>query len=58
MSGDFSVSATALPEVFTIERARRGDDRGFLSRLFSADEFSEWGWVKPIAQINHTYTGA
>ena len=58
MSGDFCVGATTLPDVFTIKRARRGDDRGFLSRLFSADEFSEWGWVKPIAQINHTYTAA
>jgi dTDP-4-dehydrorhamnose 3,5-epimerase len=58
MSGDFSVGATALPEVFTIERARRGDHRGFLSRLFSADELSGWGWDKPIVQINHTYTAA
>ena len=58
MSGDFSVGATALPEVFTIERARRGDHRGFLSRLFSADELSGWGWDKPTAQINHTYTAA
>jgi dTDP-4-dehydrorhamnose 3,5-epimerase len=58
VSGDFSVGATALPEVFTIERALRGDHRGFLSRLFSAHELSGSGWDKPIAQINHTYTAA
>ncbi len=58
MSGSFSVSATALPDVFTVERGRRGDHRGFLSRLFSADDFLECGWDKPIAQINHTYTAA
>jgi dTDP-4-dehydrorhamnose 3,5-epimerase len=56
VSGDFIVGPTALPEVFTIERARHGDHRGFLSRLFSADELSDWGWDQPIAQINHTYT--
>jgi dTDP-4-dehydrorhamnose 3,5-epimerase len=58
MSGSLSVGATALPEVFTIERSRRGDSRGYLSRLFSADDFSGCGWNKPIVQINHTYTAA
>ena len=54
----FPLNLRRLPEVFTIERARRGDSRGFLSRLFSADDLSGWGWDKPIAQINHTYTAA
>jgi dTDP-4-dehydrorhamnose 3,5-epimerase len=58
VSRDFSVGVTTLPGVFTLERGRRGDHRGFLSRLFSADELSGWGWDRPIAQINHTYTAA
>jgi dTDP-4-dehydrorhamnose 3,5-epimerase len=39
-----------------IERQRLGDARGFLSRLFCAEELGPAGWTKPIAQINHTYT--
>lgn len=37
-------------------RQRLGDNRGFLSRLFCAEELAEAGWATPIAQINHTYT--
>lgn len=33
-----------------------GDSRGFLCRLFCADELSAGGWTKPISQINHTLT--
>ena len=32
------------------------DDRGFLSRIFCAEELAENGWNKPIAQINHSCT--
>ena len=39
-----------------IERKRLGDRRGFLSRLFCAEELALIGWSKPIAQINHTHT--
>lgn len=39
-----------------IERQRLGDARGFLSRLFCAEELGPAGWTEPIAQINHTYT--
>lgn len=39
-----------------VERQRLGDSRGFLSRIFCADELAVAGWQKPIAQINHTYT--
>ncbi len=39
-----------------LRRQRLGDSRGFLSRLFCAEELASAGWVKPIAQINHTYT--
>lgn len=39
-----------------IERQPIGDHRGYLARLFCADELSKFSWKKPIAQINHTYT--
>jgi len=39
-----------------IERQRLSDARGFLSRLFCAEELGAAGWNKPIVQINHTYT--
>ncbi|MFM7576864.1 MAG: dTDP-4-dehydrorhamnose 3,5-epimerase family protein, partial [Microcystaceae cyanobacterium] len=40
----------------TVTRQPIGDRRGFLARLFCAEELKEAGWHKPIAQINHTYT--
>ena len=39
-----------------IERQRLGDDRGFLERLFCADELAVAGWHQPVAQINHSFT--
>ena len=45
-----------LADLMLIERTRIGDERGFLTRLFCADELSTVGWHEPIAQINHTFT--
>jgi dTDP-4-dehydrorhamnose 3,5-epimerase len=39
-----------------VERQHLGDSRGFLSRLFCADELAEAGWNGPVAQINQTLT--
>lgn len=39
-----------------VERRSLGDSRGYLSRLFCAEELATAGWQKPIAQINHTLT--
>lgn len=39
-----------------VERRKLGDHRGFLARLFCSDDLAEAGWLKPIAQINHTCT--
>lgn len=39
-----------------ITRQRLGDERGFLARLFCADDLAPAGWKKPIMQINHTAT--
>lgn len=47
---------TAISGVFAIDRPMYGDERGFLSRLFCADRLRQAGWIKPLAQINHTFT--
>lgn len=52
----FTVSNLPLAGLKLVERQRIGDSRGFLSRLFCAEELAAAGWAKPIAQINHTYT--
>lgn len=45
-----------LPGLKRVTRQRIGDRRGFLSRLFCAEELAAAGWLKPVAQINHTCT--
>lgn len=52
----FTVNDTPLAGLRVVIRQRLGDARGFLSRLFCADELANAGWHSPIAQINHTYT--
>ncbi len=52
----FTIIELPLAGLKLIERQRLGDSRGFLTRLFCAEALSESGWLKPIAQINHTYT--
>lgn len=52
----FLVKDLPLSGLKCIERQRFGDNRGYLARLFCAEELACAGWVKPIAQINHTYT--
>ncbi|MGI9211746.1 MAG: dTDP-4-dehydrorhamnose 3,5-epimerase family protein [Methylococcaceae bacterium] len=52
----FTVTDLPLSGLKLIERQRMGDNRGFLSRLFCSEALAAAGWVKPIAQINHTYT--
>lgn len=52
----FSITDLPLAGLKLIERQRIGDSRGFLSRLFCAEELAAAGWHKPIAQINYTHT--
>jgi dTDP-4-dehydrorhamnose 3,5-epimerase len=47
---------TALAGLNVVQRHRRGDDRGFLARLFDAGALQAAGWNSPIAQLNHTAT--
>ena len=41
---------------YTIELEPRGDERGRFTRLFCAKELTEIGHVKPIVNVNHSYT--
>ena len=52
----FNSDKLPLAGLKAITRKRIGDTRGFISRIFCAEELSDIGWDKPIAQINHTYT--
>jgi dTDP-4-dehydrorhamnose 3,5-epimerase len=52
----FIIRQTPLPGLTIVERAQRGDSRGFFSRFFCAQELQAAGFDGPIAQINHTLT--
>lgn len=52
----FHIMQLPLPGLMRITRQRLGDQRGFLSRLFCAQELAVAGWTVPIAQINLTRT--
>ena len=52
----FQRIATPIEGVFVVERQRVGDSRGFLSRLFCAEELVAVGFRLPVVQINHTLT--
>ncbi len=52
----FTILDTTIADLKIIERQQLGDSRGFLARLFCADELAAAGWRKPIAQINQTLT--
>jgi len=56
--GRLTVTELPLAGLRLVTRTRLGDARGFLSRVFCAEELAQAGWVKPIAQINHTNTAA
>ncbi|MGR8979430.1 MAG: dTDP-4-dehydrorhamnose 3,5-epimerase [Gammaproteobacteria bacterium] len=52
----FDFLPTPLNGLTAIQRKTIGDSRGFFSRFFCAEEFSRIGFVKPVAQINHSLT--
>lgn len=52
----FAVTDLPLAGLKLVKRNPLGDSRGFLARLFCEEELAIAGWVKPIAQINHTRT--
>lgn len=52
----FTITDLPLAGLKRIQRQSLGDNRGYLTRLFCAEELASSGWMKPIAQVNHTYT--
>lgn len=52
----FTILDTLIAGLKIVERQPLGDSRGFLTRLFCAEELAAAGWHKPIAQINQTLT--
>lgn len=52
----FDFIPTPLAGLNIVQRKVQDDDRGFLSRLYCADEFRTTQLFRPIAQINHTLT--
>lgn len=54
--GRFAVTPTALNSLLVVERRPRGDERGSLSRLYSAEIWRELGLGDRVVEINHTST--
>lgn len=52
----FSLTSLPLQGLMCVQRQRLVDQRGFLSRLFCADELLGIGWSGEIMQVNHTQT--
>lgn len=52
----FTIRDTPIADLKIVERQQLGDSRGFLSRLFCAEELYAAGWHKTITQINQTVT--
>jgi dTDP-4-dehydrorhamnose 3,5-epimerase len=56
MTKRFIVGQTAIPGVRVIERVRLKDPRGYFERLFCISELAGAGWMRPVVQINRTFT--
>jgi dTDP-4-dehydrorhamnose 3,5-epimerase len=56
MSRSFDIFGTPLQGLKLLQRKPIGDDRGYLERLFCAEELKAAGIHQPIVQINRTLT--
>jgi len=52
----FEMIETPLAGLKVLKRKRLGDARGYLTRLFDAEELAEIGWSGGVAQVNETGT--
>lgn len=52
----FTITELPISGLKLVERHSLRDSRGFLVRMFCADELQQAGWRGEIAQINHTRT--
>lgn len=51
-----SITDTPIGGVKLVQRQPLSDERGYLARLFCAQELAQAGWHTPVAQINLTLT--
>jgi dTDP-4-dehydrorhamnose 3,5-epimerase len=51
-----AITELPLAGLRLVQRKRLGDARGFLSRLYCADELAGAGWLRPVVQVNHSGT--
>jgi dTDP-4-dehydrorhamnose 3,5-epimerase len=58
MSTRFDILDTPLADLRVLQRKQLGDSRGYLERLFCAEELQVLAPGKHIAQINHTFTAS
>jgi len=56
MTGRFEIIRTPLEGLMLLRRRRMGDERGWLERLFCAEELKDAGWSWPVTQMNRTLT--
>lgn len=56
MSSRFDIPSTPLPGLHVVQRKPLGDARGYLERMFCAEELEPLLAGKRIVQINHTLT--
>ncbi|MFZ6846392.1 dTDP-4-dehydrorhamnose 3,5-epimerase family protein [Undibacterium sp. RuTC16W] len=52
----FDLLSTPLAGLHLLQRKPLTDARGYLQRLFDAEELLACGWTQAIAQVNHTQT--
>lgn len=52
----FEIIDLPLAGLKRVERRPRADARGFLARIFCADDLAAAGWTLPVAQVNHSRT--
>lgn len=51
-----TITELPLAGLRRVQRQRLGDARGYLARLFCADDLAGAGWLRPVAQVNHSHT--
>jgi dTDP-4-dehydrorhamnose 3,5-epimerase len=56
MSGRFDIRESSLPGTYLLERTKREDDRGWLERVYCADDLAGVLGSRVIAQVNRTFT--
>jgi dTDP-4-dehydrorhamnose 3,5-epimerase len=56
MSARLQLFPTPIADLVVVQRQPLSDHRGYFERMFCTHELAAAGWVKPIAQINHSYT--